>query len=144
MAEVFLTKNYLGNLEGLSSGDREYISGLSVGTTYKANITKPRNYKFHKKVFALIGIAYDLWKYEPEEVTHKGEKIKPQKNFEQFREWSIIKAGFYDVIGFPDGSVRVRAQSLAYHMKDQDQVVANTRVPILPIAQQRRKEDAQI
>ena len=122
MAEVYLTKNLLGQLEGAHAGDREYIAGLSVGAIYKAQITKPRNYKFHKKVFALIGIAYDLWDYAPQEMTHKGMKITPQKNFEQFREWSIIQIGCYDVIGFPNGEVRIRAQSLAFHMKDQDQV----------------------
>jgi hypothetical protein len=71
-----------------------------------------RNVMFHRKYFALIKLAFDY--FEPIPVEIKGREVLPLKNFEEFRKWMIVKAGFYDVIGYPDGSVRIRAKSQSF------------------------------
>lgn len=63
---------------------------LKIGEVYKVEVTKARNYDFHKKYFALINCS---WEYQND---------KTQKHFkdsvEQFRKTIEISAGHCDTI----------------------------------------------
>lgn len=62
---------------------------LKVGATYECEIKVKRNYKFHKKYFALINCS---WEYLPESQT-KGFGTK-----EIFRKWVEIQAGHCEIL----------------------------------------------
>ena len=57
---------------------------LKIGTTYKANITVPRNYQFHKKFFALLNCGFSY--LNETQMDH-------HKNFDGFRESVLLAAG---------------------------------------------------
>ncbi len=61
---------------------------LKLGEVYRAEIRLVRNYRFHKKFFALINAGYSLL---PER-TQNG-----FRSTEGFRAYVTVAAGFYDV-----------------------------------------------
>ena len=61
---------------------------LKIGTTYKAKITVPRNYQFHKKYFALINCA---WEYQNEGVQNHF-----HGSVEAFRKTVEVSAGWFE------------------------------------------------
>jgi len=71
--------------------DKEKLSKLSSGVTYRFEVVKERNYQFHKKLFALLNLAYmnqDTF-----------------NNFEDMRSWAIMKAGYYRRISTPSNDL---------------------------------------
>lgn len=99
-------------LRCLTPSDKEAISHVAIGQCLNSEFKKTRNYEFHKRFFALLKTGFDAW--EPDSFTVEGVEIMPRKDFEAFREWITIKCGFFDVIGNPDGSVKVQAKSIAF------------------------------
>lgn len=69
----------------LHDSDNEYVSKLKANHDYKFVVTSPRNYKFHKKFFALLNLGY-------QNTPKQGEQ---QMNFEEFRAYKIMQAGYY-------------------------------------------------
>ena len=65
---------------------------LRLGEVYAAEIRVPRNYKFHKKFFALINTGYSLL---PER-TQNG-----FRSVEGFRQYVTVAAGYYDTYFSP-------------------------------------------
>lgn len=51
---IYLTRT----LNGFSVESIEDLKSYKIGETYKAKITKPRNYEFHKKFFAFVHFCY--------------------------------------------------------------------------------------
>jgi hypothetical protein len=86
-----------------------YLFQVKQGTVLKANVSKPRNYIFHQKYFALLNLAYDSW--DPV-VEHKGVKI--EKNFDKFREDIQIMAGYGDAVINLNGEVRYKSKSISF------------------------------
>jgi len=68
--------------------DYEAKKKLKNGEVYEAEIKLVRNYKFHKKFFALISAGYSLL---PER-TQNG-----FRSTEGFRAYCIVAAGFYEL-----------------------------------------------
>jgi hypothetical protein len=56
--EIFLTKTPDG-LKPFSDTDYELLKKIKIGSTVKAEITKPRNIQFHKKFMALVRLVFD-------------------------------------------------------------------------------------
>ena len=103
-------------------------------------VKKMRSYRYHRKFFQLLKIAYQYWqpvynnhfhsKSENfvkqagltreqinlfKEVYKKELKIlEPKKNKEQFRKDLTIKAGFYEIDYRIDGTPRVNAKSISF------------------------------
>ncbi|MDX1810443.1 MAG: DUF1367 family protein, partial [Gammaproteobacteria bacterium] len=90
--------------------DAAKIDKLKIGNIIEVNYKQLRNPAFLKKFFSLIDIAYSAW--EPGEIN--SDYGAPQKNPEAFREWLIIKAGFFDVYSWPNGKIRIEAKSIAF------------------------------
>lgn len=119
MPRLALRKRSDGILVPVGTSDEEFIAKLKPMQVIRANFKRQRNYLFHRKFFALVRVAYDSW--EPGEVELNGRLITPEADFEEFRKWLVIKAGFYEVIGYPDGSVRARAKSLKFDSMREDE-----------------------
>lgn len=98
----------------------EFISNLKTGQVITAEFKKPRNYRFHKKYFALLNFAYENW--EPLEFQDsKWQGITPEKSFERFRKDLIILSGHYEAVYRVDGSIRIEPKSIAFANMDEEQ-----------------------
>ena len=95
----------------------EFLAKLKVGQSVKVSVTRARNYLFHKKYFALLNYAYDIW--EPKGSFNKW-GITPEKNFDVFRHDITILAGYSDVYYRVNGDVRVEAKSISFANMDED------------------------
>jgi len=90
-----------------------FVHKMKYGTVITADFSKPRNYSFHKKYFALIKYAYENW--EPEALQDPDwEGIVAEKSFDRFRKDLIILSGRYNAVYRVDGSVRIEAQSISF------------------------------
>ncbi len=58
MKEIYLVKSLDGKFTPAQDSDYEMAKNIKVGETYKFKFSKPRNYRFLKKFFALINLVY--------------------------------------------------------------------------------------
>ena len=98
----------------------KWLSTLSREKILNADIVTPRNYKFHKKFFGLLNMAFEFWPGPPP-VEWQGETIQPEKTTKAFREWVTIQAGYYSISGFPDGSWQFVADSISFAKMDDEE-----------------------
>lgn len=94
--------------------EAEEFYRVKPGEVIQVDWSKPRNPAFHRKAFALFKLIYDALPESTEPVRVGGDLVIPMRDFDETRKWLTVKAGFYGVIGYPDGTVRVRAKSLSY------------------------------
>ncbi len=77
----------------------------------------PRNYKFHKKMFALLSVGFDSWEPDRKRFNYNGRAI--EKNFERFRDQVLIMAGHYDqVFSLRGDKMELVAKSISYAAMD--------------------------
>lgn len=95
----------------------DYLGKLKLGAGVKVRATKHNNVRFHRKMFALLGLAFDAW--ESPRIEYKGEQIA--KNIDQFREDITILAGFYESAVRLDGSIRFTAKSWSFESMDDEE-----------------------
>eukprot|EP01034_Spumella_vulgaris_P033235 gene33235-41007_t len=94
----------------------DFIQKMKVGALMHADFKKVRNYKFHKKYFALVSYAFDAW--EPRGgLTYQGQPVA--KNKERFRKDIAILAGFFDSTVNLKGEVRLEAKSISFAQMDE-------------------------
>lgn len=93
------------------------ITNLEVGEITFVDFVFPRNYKFHKRFFAMLDVGYDAWEPPRKRRTYKKREIT--KNREQFREEIIILAGFYEQTFNLKGEMRLRAKSISFAKMEQ-------------------------
>lgn len=92
-----------------------FIQKMKVGALMHADFKKVRNYKFHKKYFALVTFAFDQW--EPRSgLTYQGQPVA--KNKERFRKDVAILAGFFESTVNLKGEVRLEAKSISFSQMD--------------------------
>lgn len=84
--------NTPSGLKPLYDEDYEEKRKLKLGVVYSAEIRIPRNYKFHKKFFALLNTA---WAYLPERTQNGFRSING------FRQYLTVAAGHYDTFFSP-------------------------------------------
>ncbi|HKI46486.1 MAG TPA: DUF1367 family protein [Balneolales bacterium] len=114
---------FLKTRSGLVPDDpntQNWYDKIPLAGVVRGKFTKMRNPYFHRKMFALFNMAYDLW--EPGEINSK--YGTPQRNFERFRKDLVILAGFYHVVIRVDGTTRIEADSLRYDKMNTEQFVA--------------------
>lgn len=80
--KVTLIKTLNGSLKPAYDSDYENVKKIKVGEPYEFEFRKPRNYKFHKKFFALINMVFD----NQERYT----------SADHLRKDLLIDAGYYD------------------------------------------------
>jgi hypothetical protein len=103
----FLVQKTAYGLQPVFNSDYEKLkeSKLKMGEVYEVEIKKKRNYKFHKKFFALINLCHenqDIFDY-----------------YDDTREYLTIKAGYYRKIMMPNGNIQVRAKSISFATMDE-------------------------
>ena len=108
--EIYCKKNLSGVFVPDGIADKEVMEGLINNDVYRMTVVKPRNYKFHKKFFAMIDFAFEYW--EPGEVKYNGQIVG--KNKERFRHDVICQAGHCDLVISLNGEARVEAHSIAF------------------------------
>lgn len=116
MSELFCMKVKTRNGYALSPAhdtDLEAIKSLPTGQPLRCKITRIRNVDHHRKYFALLNYAFDVW--EPPD-NHVGEK-----NFDRFRKDIIILAGFYNSYIRLNGDTRLEAKSISFANMGQDE-----------------------
>ena len=94
----------------------EFAKIIKLGSVIHADFKRMRNYKFHKKLFALLNLAFEYW--QPGEISSK--YGTPEKNFDRFRKDVTILAGYYHTEIRLDGSVRVVADSISFGKMSED------------------------
>lgn len=114
--ELLLSKTAGGTLAPADQQAVDWIAKIKIGQIVRAEVTKPRNLKFHRKYFALLNFAFDAW--EPQTKEYKGEPV--QKNFDQFRRDVTILAGYYEASYNLKGEVRLTAKSISFASMDED------------------------
>lgn len=119
-AELETVRNFIfGVFDGFTEQDKKAWKGfwrrlikMEAGEMAQAEMAIPRNYRFHKKFFALLHFAFDAW--EPDRF-HKSYKGMPvAKNFERFRKDVTVQAGYYDQTFDLDGNMKLEAQSISF------------------------------
>lgn len=108
--KAFLRKLPGGIMRPDDEQSAEALKTIAVGAVISVEWKHPRNYKFHKKLFAMLGVGFNAW--EPAEQEFKG--LPVQKNFDRFRRDVIIAAGYYDVVVNIKGETRAEAKSIAF------------------------------
>ena len=76
---------------------------LKIGEVYELEFKRPRNYKYHKKYFALLNLVYDNQEFFTD--------------FESFREYIVTKSGYYIKTLTPKG-VFYKAKSISFASMD--------------------------
>ncbi len=121
MTDIYLIKRSTG-LVPASENDNEALKKFKSGEPLRCKISRPRNYQFHKKYWALVNHAFDCFEPEGVEVpaflSERG--IVPEKNLERFRKDLTILAGYFDSSIRVNGEVRQEAKSISFGSMSQD------------------------
>lgn len=87
-----------------------WLSAKPDGVYVEADITAPRNARFHRKFFALLNVAYEFW----EPVATETKWGIPEKNYDRFRADLTILAGYYKQSIRMDGTVITEPKSISF------------------------------
>ncbi len=112
--ELLLVKTPQGAFIPFDDDQAEACRRFKVGATVRAEVSAMRNYRFHKKFFAMLDVGFDAW--EPPEAEYRG--LPVQKNKTRFRKDCIIAAGFYEPVANINGDVRAEAKSISFANMD--------------------------
>lgn len=81
--KITLIKKLNGTFIPAYESDFENAKKIAINESYEFEYKKPRNYKFHKKFFALLNLVYD--------------NQERYNNIDHLRHDLIIEAGFYEI-----------------------------------------------
>jgi len=98
----------------------KFVGKLIKNDVVTSDFVKPRNYKFHRKWFALVKFAYEHWQPSNLEDS-KWKDVVPEKSFDRFRKDLIIMSGRYDAVYRVDGSVRIEAKSISFAKMNEEE-----------------------
>ena len=103
--KLTVIKQLNNSLKVAYNSDYELLKKLKPGTEYQCEIKRPRNYKFHKKFFALINMVY-----ENQEVYN---------NADDLRHDLIVSAGYYRKTINMQGNEVKRVNSVSFAKMDE-------------------------
>lgn len=105
--KLLVTKTPSG-LKPCYDSDFYIYAKIPIGETFEIEYKKPRNYKFHKKYFALIKLAF--------------ENQQDYRNLNDLRRDLSITAGYYDeVVNKVTGEVYKIAKSISFSSMDENE-----------------------
>lgn len=102
---IYLKKQLSGALMPDDEHSASVLQKFKCGEIVSVDISKPRNLKFLRKFFALLGCAFD----NQERYT----------DFDEFREEVTIQAGYYTTHQHVDGSTSKHARSISFGSMDE-------------------------
>ena len=117
--KAFFKKSKNGGWYPCDEDTAKYCKKKKPGTIIGGSLTKARNYKFLQKIMTLFKLMYENLP-DPAPVEFMGKTVYPEKTFDGVRKYLTVKAGYYDILGFPNGSVRAEAQSLSYEKMSEE------------------------
>lgn len=106
-----LTSGYLLAADDDETAD--YLSKKTPGDLINASISICRNGKLHRKVMSMFNMIHDQIT-EPSPVNINGADVSPSHSMDSTRKYLTIMAGYYEIIGLPNGKVKYEAMSLSY------------------------------
>lgn len=112
--DLMLVKSPGGALIPGDAQAQQFIAGLGVGKGLRGEFRRVRNPLFHRKVFALFNLAFDMW--EAPALEYQG--LPVAKNFDRFRKDLTVLAGHYTATTNLRGEVRLEAKSLSFANMD--------------------------
>ena len=106
-----------GSLSPVDQAGIDYLGKIKLGAGVKVRVMRHNSVGFHRKLYALLNLAYDAW--DAPALLHRGEPVA--KNIDQFRADLTILAGFYESAIRLDGSIRFTAKSWSFEkMSDEE------------------------
>lgn len=99
-----------GYLRPVDPAAEQLLESLKTGQGVTLEGKRENNVAFHRKLFALLKLGFEVWEPEAREV--RGQAVT--KNFEAFRKDMVVLAGFYDAHYGVDGSLRLVPHSLSF------------------------------
>lgn len=127
MKEITVVKTPKG-LRGWTDEDQKAyakmkrrIDAMEAGEMARVGFAGARIGPFHRKFFAMLTLAFEAWDPASQRRKRKYKGVVIAKNFEQFREDVTIQAGFYEPRYHVDGSMSLKAKSIAYDNMEQDE-----------------------
>lgn len=117
MAKMLFKKASRYTLEAVCDDAKRFVESSKFGVDVLADASRPRNYKFHKKIFALVKFAYE--NTELPVVQHNGKDVTP--SFDSFRHDLIVMSGFYEAtVNIKTHTLKLVADSLEYRKCSED------------------------
>ena len=110
--KVLLTKNQYGCLAPGDSEATEVLSGIAQGEIVSCEIRRPRNIKFHRMFFALLGKAHENL---PEDLA----SLYP--TVERFLMAIKCELGYFDMLQTPSGMLYPITRSINFASMDEDE-----------------------
>lgn len=114
--DLTLTKTMAG-LVPADQATADYLAKVKLGTVLHGSFAKARNPAFHRRYFALLNTAFDLWEPGVVDCRHG----VPQKNFDRFRGDLAIMAGYYEIVIRVDGTTRIEPKSISFASMGQEE-----------------------
>jgi hypothetical protein len=112
MAELICIRQPGGALHPATDEDSEALQKIKAGAAVRVEVKQIRNYKFHRKWFALAKYAFDIWEETMPPMEYKGQPVMPE--FDRFRRDLTILCGYFDAVYNVRGEVRVEAKSISF------------------------------
>ena len=106
MAEIFVIKQR-GKFLPADDEATAAFKKIANGEVLRLKYSRPRNYRFHQKFFALLNVAFD------------SQSI--YSSFEAFRMEVIITCGWYDVHHHISGGTSLKAKSISFAKMDESE-----------------------
>lgn len=103
--KITLVKQLNGQFKLAYDSDFEQAKKIKAGEFYEFSYSKPRNYLFHKKFFALVELVY--------------QNQEAYSNKDDLREDLTIDAGFYRVTTNLQGNEVKKAKSISFAQMDE-------------------------
>lgn len=100
-----LLKAHNQSLRAADAQAEKYLSKIPFGEQVVCTIKRPRNPKFHRKLFSLFSLVF--------------ENQELYDNFDRFRKEIVMRAGFYEEHTHLTGKVSYVAKSLAFDKMDE-------------------------
>ena len=98
---------------------QEALAKVKAGQILAGDFAKMRNPLFHRKVFALFGLLFDVWSETCPPMQYKGIDVRPE--LERFRKDLVIMAGYFTPVFAIDGTMRLNAKSISFASMDQQE-----------------------
>lgn len=97
----------------------ELTASIKLGTVLGGEFTKPANYKFFKKMHALVRLTFDRFTENLDTgLEYRGMKCEP--SYELFRKQMTILAGYYTCSFDINGRAKVEAKSWSFSGMDEE------------------------
>jgi hypothetical protein len=133
--KISLIKGLDNRFTAAYDSDHDMLKKIKAGEVYEYEYKKPRNYKFHKKFFALINLVF--------------QNQDRYSNMEYLRRDLIIEAGYFDEHFDLQGTQQITAKSISFAKMDETefdklyQAVLNTIVKYFHFDKQEIEDNIQ-